>query len=297
MSTQLNKFCGNCGNPMPFTAKHCPACGTPFQMPDIDPGDGTMFMTGLQHPGSSHLTTTRLPLSSNPLSKIVLAQGIAIILLFMAVLVLLVHSFVGVPSTSQGNLIPTTGALATATPAGPHMLYQADWSNDLDKWTGTPDWTARDGALVNDGSNAIHNLAAPTISVPYDLSGIPDYAIEAQIQVTKTSSSPGFGFFVRYDNNGHGYIAGAGSPQGGPPSVFEITTAAGWRDPLQKLSFMPGKAAHTYRIEVQQDHISAYIDGAVVLDVQDERYPSGAFVGLWDSNVQLSISSFVIESL
>jgi hypothetical protein len=289
MATQLNKFCGNCGNPMPVTAKHCPACGTPFHMPDLDPGDGTMFMTN-PHP------TAVQPLSSNPLSKIVLAQGIAIILLFMAVLVLLVHTFVGAPSTSLGTLSPIAGASATATPAGPHVLYQASWSGD-DTWQGTPDWKEQNGVLVNDGSNAVHNLSTPTIMVPYDLSTMPDYAIEAQIQVTKTSNSPGFGFFVRYDNQGHGYIAGAGSPQGSPPSVFEITTAAGWRTPLQQMDFSPGKTTHTYRIEVKQDHISVYIDGRFFMDQQDERYPSGAYVGLWDSDAQLSISSFVIKSL
>jgi hypothetical protein len=234
------------------------------------------------------------PLSNLPLGKIILGQSIAILLLFMLVIVLLVRSFAGGNLSSQGTP-PHPGR--TATPAGPHVLYQADWSSDLDGWAGTADWTALNGQLTNDGTNAIHSLSAPTIVAPFDLSGIADYAVEAQIQVSKTAGSPGFGFFVRYDNKGHGYIAGAGSPQGGPTSVFEVTTADGWRNPLQQVDFSPGKHWHTYRIEVKQDHIKVFIDGGLALDVQDATYPSGEFVGLWDSNAQLAISSFVINSL
>jgi hypothetical protein len=232
-----------------------------------------------------------------PLGKIILVQSIAIILLFMLVLVLLVHTFVGANPTAQNNPLTPGSVVPTPTPAGPRLLYQADWSSDLAGWNGTADWQTRDGQLINDGSNAIHNLAEPTIVVPFDLSGIADYAVEAEVQLTKTVPAPGFGFFVRYDNNGHGYIAGAGSPQGGPPSVFEVTTADGWRTPLQKVNFTPGKNWHTYRIEVKQARIKVFIDGGLALDVEDASYPSGEFVGLWDSNAQLAISEFVIQSL
>lgn len=287
MLTRPNQYCGSCGNPLFPGDRTCPQCGSPLASSGTDLFDA---------PGT--LANTRPLPKTLPLGKIVLVQGIAIVLLFILVLVLLVHSFAG------GNLLAlnnssTPGGIAqpTPTPTAPRLLYQANWSNNLDGWTGTPDWQARNGQLVNAGNHAVHNLASPTIVVPFDLSSVADYAVEARIQLSNTAVSPGFGFFVRYDNNGHGYIVGAGSPQGGPPTVFEITTADGWRTPLQQINFTPGKNAHTYRVEVKQEHIKVFIDSGLALDVEDASYPSGEFVGLWDSNAQLTISSFVIERL
>jgi hypothetical protein len=289
MITRPNQYCGSCGQQLFLDDRSCTRCG----MPLADSG------TDLDYTFQSTQMAPMMPNRTKPLplGKIVLVQGIAIALLFILVLVLLVHSFGGGNLPFQSNSSTPGLAQPTPTPAGPRLLYQADWSNNLDGWTGTSDWQIHNGHLVNAGNQAIHNLAAPTIVVPYDLSQVTDYAVEAQIQVTKTVNAAGFGFFVRYDNNGHGYIAGASSPQTGPTSVFEITTANGWHSPLQQINFTPGKDWHTYRVEVQQAHIRVFIDGGLALDVEDASYPSGEFAGLWDSNAQLTISSFVIKSL
>jgi hypothetical protein len=281
MSTKPDQFCGNCGNRLSPGDRSCPRCGMPLGLTETD----------LYH-SSASLTSPNV--SSNPaLGRIIFGQAIANIILFVLVIVLLGHFFTGGTSFFSSN--PASGQTPTAP--GPHIIYQADWSKGLDGWNGTADWQARNGQLVNDGTNAIHNLSSPTILVPFDLSSIANYAVEARIQVSQTVNAPGFGFFVRYNNNGQGYIVGAGSPDGGPTSVFEVTAASDWHAPLQKVNFTPGKNWHTYRIEVSQDHITVFIDGGLLLDVTNASYASGEFVGLWDSNAQLAVSSFVIESL
>jgi hypothetical protein len=315
MSTQIpDNYCGHCGEPLAPGAIICAHCNTPVGTPESDqfgahptldsnipavnsrptvsgklisfnsrptfsskiiPVDGTA-------PSSSFSPTQR------SLVKIIIGQGIAITVLLLIVIALLTHFSL--------HITPNPSASQTATPT-PRMLYQADWSDGLNGWTGSADWKALNGQLTNDGTKSIHNLAMPTMQVPFDLSNTSDYQIEARLQVTRTTHAAGFGFFVRYDDNGHGYIVGAGSPLDGPTTLFEITRADSWHTPLQQIAFTPGTAWHTYRIEVQHDHIIVFIDGGFVMDVTNTTYSSGAFVGLWDSNTQLSISSFTIESL
>ena len=316
MSTQVpDNYCGHCGEPLAPGAIICARCNTPASPPESDhfgthptldsniaAHNSRPTVSGTISPFSSHPTisskillpgepspNTHPPPPRLPLVKIIMAQGIVITLLLLVVIALVTHFSV--------RIIPNPAINSTATPTGPHTLYQADWSGGLNGWAGSADWKALNGQLTNDGTKSIHNLSMPTIQVPFDLSNIPDYAIEARIQVTQTEHAPGFGFFVRYDNDGHGYIVGAGSPQAGPTSVFDVTTADGWHTPLQQIDFAPGNQWHTYRVEVQRNHITVFIDGGFAMDVLDATYPSGEFVGLWDSNAQLAISSFVIESL
>jgi hypothetical protein len=314
MSTQVpDNYCGHCGEPLAPGATTCAGCNTPVGTPESDQfgthltldsnslslnphstDSGNISSFNSRPTLSSKIIPAGAPSADNqpspsqlPLVKIIIGQGITITLLLLLVIALITHFSLRItpnPSTNQ-----------TATPT-PHTLYQADWSSGLNGWVGSADWKALDGHLTNTGTKNIHNLSMPTIQVPFDLSAIPDYTIEARIQVAQTVNAAGFGFFVRYDNNGHGYIVGAGSPKAGPTSVFEITLADSWHTPLQQIDFTPGTAWHNYRIEVRQNHIMVFIDGGVVMDVTDATYPSGAFVGLWDSNAQLSISSFVIEN-
>src|SRR5579871_5253182 len=315
MSTQVpDNYCGHCGKPLAPGDTICAHCNTPVGTPEADqfgthPTLDSNISLLQAHPAASDnmpsfhsrptfsskilpagapSPDTQIPPPHLPLVKIIIGQGIAITILLLVVIALLTHFSIRItpnPSTNQ-----------TATPT-PRMVYQADWSSGLNGWVGSADWKARNGQLTNDGTQNIHNLSMPTIQVPFDLSTIPDYLIEARMQVTQTAHAAGFGLFVRYDNNGHGYIVGAGSPQEGPTSVFEITQADNWHTPLQEIAFTPGNQWHTYRIEVQGNHITVFIDGGFVMDVTDATYPTGAFVGLWDSNTQLAISSFVIESV
>ena len=66
---------------------------------------------------------------------------------------------------------------------------------------------------------------------------------------------------------------------------------------IKDASFNPGTSVHTYRIEVKDNTIKFFIDGGLVLNMIDNRYLSGAEIGLWCQNVQLSVTSFQVTAL
>jgi hypothetical protein len=127
VSTNKEQFCGNCGNRRSPGDIRCSRCGSPYNVSGLDLDASTVQ---LQAPiqtapkptqpiwGSGGAPTyypamTKIPdrpnrPSSLPLGKIVLGQGIVIILLFIVIIALLLHSFAG------GNT-PSPGTTSTAT--------------------------------------------------------------------------------------------------------------------------------------------------------------------------------------
>src|SRR5689334_10044113 len=79
----------------------------------------------------------------------------------------------------QAQLTPSSEAAGTLQ-AGQNVLYQADWSNGMDGWSGSGGWKTVGGMLVNDGTNDDPSLWIPA---PYEPGSITDYAIEAEIQL------------------------------------------------------------------------------------------------------------------
>src|SRR5262249_3296976 len=49
---------------------------------------------------------------------------------------------------------------------------------------------------------------------------------------------------------------------------------------------------HTYRLEVDGDHITYSIDGAVVLEAPDTRVRAGGQVAIWSNGVKLDVRAF-----
>jgi len=86
----------------------------------------------------------------------------------------------------------------TPAPKPGDVLYQANWSNGLNGWAGSPDWKALNGMLLNDGTTTNEPIE-PTIVAPYDLGAITNYAVEATIQASILSSQvqTSFGISVR----------------------------------------------------------------------------------------------------
>lgn len=79
--------------------------------------------------------------------------------------------------------LPTLTPTATLCPPG-CVLYETSWSDDSESWPKTGDWQTISGMLVNNGSN---EDAGSWIAAPYELNAITNYAVEADIEVVRTT--------------------------------------------------------------------------------------------------------------
>src|SRR5438270_519810 len=85
-----------------------------------------------------------------------------------------------ITSTPTAIFQPTsTSALPVQTPTS---LYVENGSDNWNGWTGTSDWKIFNGMLLNDGTNYCCG-SQPTITAPYQVQGIANYAVEVIIQV------------------------------------------------------------------------------------------------------------------
>lgn len=199
------------------------------------------------------------------------------------------------PQTQQtAPAMPT----ATAQPAGT-ILYQANWSHGLDGWQAAHGWKVDAGKLLVDST------ANTTVTAPYR-PATPNYAIEARIQVVRfLQSAAQFWIFANDAPGQDGYIAGvislgppgigssgyAGFAQAAPNAV-DITKGFSQSD------FEPGYNLRTYRVEVQGNELSYYIDG-VRIDSTYSTKPalSTGPLGILSDGLVLQVSSFTITAL
>jgi hypothetical protein len=168
------------------------------------------------------------------------------------------------------------------------VLYSADWTDGLNGWTGSSDWQAHEGGLVNNGSN---NDKEAWIVAPYVPGDIVNYAVEAEIEVgpspTNCSGRGGsFGLVVRADESGAGYRAEVDTCakkvgiRGGAEKVLSSDT--GWR---------------IYRIEVTGEAIRLFIDGELALATTNRQHRSGGHVGLFSHRIPLAVRRFDVIAL
>ncbi len=173
----------------------------------------------------------------------------------------------------------------------------------MDGWAGSTDWKVLNGVLLNDGTNG-NVSAGQTITPPYQLNGISDYALETTIQVISYNGgyNPQFGFALRgstVSNNWQGYvtaIAYLNAKNYGNTCNVQITSED-YNNQLIKTPFDPGKGRHTYRFEAKGTLLRFFIDGGNVLEVNDNRYLTGSLLGLWCYQAQLNVTSFKIIAL
>ena len=205
--------------------------------------------------------------------------------------------------TTDPNVTPTATTVPTVQTTPGAVLYSADWSSGLNGWAGSADWKVLNGTLLNDGTNG-NSTVGPTAVPPFQLEGINDYAIETKIQVVsyQTNYYPRFGLAVRgstVNNNWQGYEASIGNldaaTYGSNCNTRIYTTDI--NNPLTNAPFDPSKGSHTYRFEARGNTLRFYIDGGSVLQATDNQFLSGAQVGLWSNNAQLSVTSFRIIAL
>jgi len=207
------------------------------------------------------------------------------------------------PSTDSTSSPVTPSATPTPTPkpVPGTVLYQADQS--WRGWSGSADWKVSGGMLVNDATSTDPSTN-PTITTPYSLEGIANYAVEIKMTLVTPldpnvtyGNYPCFNILVRGASTTDGWEGyQAGFYYIYPPYSAWIKGAQD-QQALVHAPFNPGKAEHTYRVEVSGNHIKFLIDGGLKVETTDLRYSSGGQVGMEAYELQLEISSFKIIAL
>jgi hypothetical protein len=198
-----------------------------------------------------------------------------------------------VAPTSVNSLTPAATPTQVTQTGLPCVVNVGTWTD------GSSDWKVEKGVLLDDGTNTNWNsISGPTIVAPCDLGTTANYAVETKIQVINPQSNSCFGITVRGNpsgNNWQGYKAGVGDCESltiarlsGPDYFYDSA--------IVNASFNPGISEHTYRVEVKDNTIKFFIDGGLISQMTDNRYLSGAQVGLW-SQVQLDVLSFQVTAL
>lgn len=206
-------------------------------------------------------------------------------------------------TSTNSSPIPAPTPIPTPTPTPEPRLYRADWSKGMDGWmTSDDDWHTVNGLLVNDG------IRYSTILAPYPPNDIADYSVQADIRLDRYSDAQAediFGIIVRSPDGSGGYQLGVCASAGlslvncggSNDPDYEIILSDGSSSPVKETPFRPHAVWHTYRIDVQANTITAWIDGGMVFQVTDDKYLSAGRVGLWSDGCQISIRSFTITAL
>ena len=197
-------------------------------------------------------------------------------------------------TTNANNLsTPTTTPLVPVQTGLPCKVNLSTWTD------GSADWKILNGILLNDGTGNWDNQG-PTIVAPCQLGSTANYAVEAQIQVVSTGNNPCFGITVRGTPSGNswqGYKAGVGDCSNGL-SIARISGSDYNYDQQKKdATFDPTTTKHTYRVEARNNTITFFIDGGQILTMNDNRYLTGAEVGLWSQGAQLEVFSLQVIAL
>jgi hypothetical protein len=223
----------------------------------------------------------------------------------------------GASTSATGNTTPGSSATATnvtntftPTPTG-RLLYQADWSQGLDGWQGSPQWKpVGDGSLGSDGSDrSNYNIWAPFHP------STQNYAVVAQIQFAHSFSPSGegdyeFDIIVRGDGNQGGYKVGISSVGGtggftqayscGKAFIVAFIDLLSARSPSECLTYAQYQMdndVHTYRVEVKYDTITLFIDNQQIVQTTNNRYLAPGEVGLRSLYSDMNVKSFAVYAL
>jgi hypothetical protein len=174
------------------------------------------------------------------------------------------------PTVQPTHIIPTQ---TQPTPTSPpvQMLYQADWSHGLAGWRGASGWSITQGQLQ------VNSPSETSITVPYR-SAPSNYAIELQVQLIRVLKNQANQFFVeaRAQPNEDGYQAGfmtltappaTENPGGNFYAGFAqvIVNHLGPNNQnIQEIDFVPSYRLRTYRIEVQGNQVSLFVDSVLI---------------------------------
>jgi hypothetical protein len=199
------------------------------------------------------------------------------------------------PTVPPTPIPPTATQKPTSTPVP--ILYEANWSDGPDGWSG-PGWQHVDGKLVNNGTNT--NTYLRTIA-PYQLNE-DNYAVEAEIRLVSYSGANSamfarFGLFARSTSDDDGY-EGVHS-HFNEQAMISVRTP-GWQHSPERLDgnvFSPDDEWHTYRLEVRGNNIKLFIDGGQFAEAVDNRYLKNGQVGIISYIAMIDVRSFRVVKL
>ncbi len=298
-------MCSKCGSSLNADVSFCPNCGTPTASYYASSGassyDATVAPSSFETPSQPPPTdygsnpygmTPPNPYDVSPLippppppppvrwnKRIPIFIGIGLL-----VLVLL--------SASVFTLLAQNKA----------PLYTADWSNGLNGWTGSSEWSTANGELISNGhwpgsSSAPATTGDDSVLSPYQPS-TADYALEARIRILSAPDKCWLALRGRVQRDGsgyNGYFVGFDAYMGDGIIAY-FTPSIGFF-PLQSKSYSPGSDWHTYRAEFQGNQITLKIDGNSVLQVTNNANPSPGQIGLENGDCQIEVSSFKVIAL
>jgi hypothetical protein len=229
-----------------------------------------------------------------------------------ALAAILTGSATGIPTPSLASSSGGTPAAASPLAAGT-VLYQADASGGLDRWTGVAGalfddnfWNHEDGMLAYDPEGYY-----TTILAPY-LPQVADYAIEAEIRVTGTPDLASCGCFASF-----GLVVRWGETGGQPRRYTGSFVFWDWENDAEKAEWSPVLEAdpgldrladlgsslagaglpdprsgwHTYRLEVRGSELRLLYDGLLLFTASDGRNVLPGRVGISAAAVPLEVRS------
>lgn len=224
------------------------------------------------------------------------------------------HGQTSVPSTPTPTLSPTP------TYQAGQLIYEVkDWST----WSGSPQWkSTSSGIYGSDGTDTENSPDAFTAWVPNPLP-VVDYAVEAQITFVRSKDRFGqyhFGIMVRGDGQSNGYevgiaLEGQPNPADGnycekpqPTATAFISLIQGIQTPigygfcmafatLAKTEYAFDTQSHLFRVEVEGDTITLFLDHHRVLSTSDNTYINAGQVGLRSVFADVNVTSFKVFAL
>lgn len=212
------------------------------------------------------------------------------------------------PTASQSAILFSLGGAPESPSAADrpvNYLYAANWSHGMDGWQGSKQWSASGGKLVSTSKvKCCLNPSAYVVLAPVDLKNTPNYAVQANIQITQSGDTKNgcyFGLLVRATAQGTGYAGGISaidSSHLGEAAYVQRLQAKPNQSPyLGQVPYRLFQGSHTYRIEVADHLIRFFVDAHQLVQVSDTAYSLGGQVGLIDYACGLSVSSFTVSSL
>lgn len=319
-------ICPQCGQPRSTSENFCGNCGYQFrgspvtrqlqQTPIIGAFD-TLIDTTLP-------VSPRLPSSSQQRGKI--RAIVVAVLAFLLVGTLFLgmqlgkgnsQGTIGTTSTTPNpasttltNSIPTATPSPTPTPSPsptpsptpcpkPCVVYQVNWSNGANGWSGSADWKFFNGMLINDGTdNLCQGFSieyAPTLYPPFQPQ-TANYAIEVEVQIVRQTHN-------NCSDNGFFGVGGRLSSSNGGWTGYQMVVGQGsenitdYNTRLTSGSLDPGNSWHTYRFELTGTNLKLKIDGALVIEASDAKYLDPGQLGIWSSALYLNIRSYKVIAL
>jgi hypothetical protein len=196
-------------------------------------------------------------------------------------------------------------------------VYQTNFRKGTLGWSssgtggGTVQWRAA-GGFLSFSANPDGGYPYSALIAPYDPRKLKGYAIEASMQSNPDNNygpDPSFGIVARItphsDMRGNG-IFGAVHYQLEDweyPSSAGIGYLVDWTGyspewtALNESDFDAGTAWHTYRLEVRGVNYRFLVDGTLAASGTSTAYASASRIGLFASNVQLTVRSFRVFAL